>query len=153
MTIIAVPHIIFINNGMRHLANSSSHSVYVIYIELYCEVFDKKKIALSNRWDSLNIMQGVLCTYPNFMRVILISLEVTLMLYNTNTIKQIQQIPIYEKYNLTITEAAQYFNIGEKNLRKIVANDPTADYILTVGNKVLIKRKLFEQFIDETSSI
>lgn len=75
------------------------------------------------------------------------------MLYNTNATKQTQQIPIYEKYNLTITEAAQYFNIGEKNLRKIVANDPTADYILMVGNKVLLKRKLFEKFMDETNSI
>ena len=45
-----------------------------------------------------------------------------------------------EKYNLTIKEAVQYFNIGEKNLRKLVANNPTADYILMVGNKILIKR-------------
>lgn len=60
---------------------------------------------------------------------------------------------VSEKYNLTIKEAAQYFNIGEKNLRKLVANNPTADYILMVGNKILIKRKIFEQFIDETGSI
>lgn len=60
---------------------------------------------------------------------------------------------ISEKYNLTIKEAVQYFNIGEKSIRKIVADNPTAEYILMVGNKVLIKRKLFEQFIDETSSI
>lgn len=26
------------------------------------------------------------------------------------------QIPLYRKFNLTITEAAQYFNIGEKSL-------------------------------------
>ena len=58
-----------------------------------------------------------------------------------------------EKYNLTIKEAVQYFNIGEKNLRKLVANNPTADYILMIGNKILIKRKMFEQFIDETGSI
>ena len=41
---------------------------------------------------------------------------------------------VSEKYNLTIKEAVQYFNIGEKNLRKLVANNPTADYILMVGN-------------------
>lgn len=62
-------------------------------------------------------------------------------------------LTINEKYNLTIKEATQYFNIGEKNLRKLVANNPTADYILMVGNKILIKRKIFEQFIDETGSI
>ncbi len=58
-----------------------------------------------------------------------------------------------EKYNLTIKEAGQYFNIGEKNLRKLETNKPTADYILMVGNKILIKRKIFELFIDETGSI
>lgn len=60
---------------------------------------------------------------------------------------------ISEKYNLTIKEAVEYFNIGEKNIRKIVADNPTAEYILMVGNKVLLKRKLFERFIDETGSI
>lgn len=64
-----------------------------------------------------------------------------------------KSVLINEKYNLTIKEAVQYFNIGEKSIRKIVADNPTAEYILMVGNKVLIKRKLFEQFIDETSSI
>lgn len=58
-----------------------------------------------------------------------------------------------EKYNLTIKEAVQYFNIGEKSIRKLVSDNPTADYILMVGNKILLKRKLFEQFIDETSTI
>ena len=138
---------------MRHIANSSTHSVYVIYIEVYREVFAKNKIALRKSWGSLKIIQGVLFFYPDSIRGILINLEDTSMLYNTNATKQTQQIPIYEKYNLTITEAAQYFNIGEKNLRKIVANDPTADYILMVGNKVLLKRKLFEKFMDETNSI
>lgn len=64
-----------------------------------------------------------------------------------------KSVLINEKYNLTIKEAVEYFNIGEKNLRKLVANNPTADYILMVGNKVLFKRKLLERFIDETSSI
>lgn len=64
-----------------------------------------------------------------------------------------KSIFINEKYNLTIKEAVEYFNIGEKSIRKIVADNPTAEYVLMVGNKVLIKRKLFEQFIDETSSI
>lgn len=70
-----------------------------------------------------------------------------------NVIKRKEEVPVYRKYNLTILEAVQYFNIGEKNLRKIVANNPTADYILMVGNKILLKRELFEKFIDETGSI
>lgn len=67
--------------------------------------------------------------------------------------READYLTINEKYNLTIKEATQYFNIGEKNLRKLVANNPTANYILMVGNKILIKRKIFEQFIDETGSI
>lgn len=67
--------------------------------------------------------------------------------------KQMNTVPLYQKYNLTIKEAVEYFNIGEKSIRRVVADNPTADYILMVGNKVLIKRELFEQFIDETSSI
>lgn len=63
------------------------------------------------------------------------------------------QIPLYRKFNLTITEAAQYFNIGEKSLRRVISDNPTAEYILMVGNKVLLKRELFERFINETSSI
>ena len=63
------------------------------------------------------------------------------------------QIPLYRKFNLTITEAVQYFNIGEKSLRRVISDNPTADYILMVGNKVLLKRELFEKFINETSSI
>jgi len=57
-------------------------------------------------------------------------------------------LAINEKYNLTIKEAVKYFNIGEKNLRRLVSDNPNADYILMVGNKILIKRKIFEQFID-----
>ena len=62
-------------------------------------------------------------------------------------------LAINEKYNLTIKEAVKYFNIGEKNLRRLGSDNPNADYILMVGNKILIKRKIFEQFIDETGSI
>ena len=67
--------------------------------------------------------------------------------------KLMDKVPLYQKYNLTIKESVEYFNIGEKSIRKVVADNPTADYILMVGNKVLIKRELFEKFIDETSSI
>lgn len=62
-------------------------------------------------------------------------------------------VPLWYQYTLTISEACKYFNIGEKNIRKLVSNNPDADYILRVGKKVLIKRRLFEKFIDETESV
>jgi excisionase family DNA binding protein len=64
-----------------------------------------------------------------------------------------ETVPIWEKHCLTVSEAAEYFNIGEKKIRQIIQEQNTADFIINNGVKVLIKRKKFEQFIDETSSI
>lgn len=65
----------------------------------------------------------------------------------------IKEIPLTEKYTLTIKEASSLFRIGQKKLYKLVQDNPTADFILMNGNRVQIKRKLFEQFIDETTAI
>ena len=62
-------------------------------------------------------------------------------------------IPIKDKFCLTIDEAAAYFNIGEKKLRKIVAENLNSDFIIQNGVKYLIKRKRFESFLNETSAI
>lgn len=62
-------------------------------------------------------------------------------------------VPVWHKYSLTITEASNYFNIGEKKLRQMVQENATADFLLNNGVKVLIKRMKFEQFLDETCSI
>lgn len=66
---------------------------------------------------------------------------------------KINEIPIWEKYTLTIEEAALYFRIGQGRLRQIVAENPNADFILTNGNRVQIKRKLFEQYIDMATAV
>lgn len=52
-----------------------------------------------------------------------------------------------EKYCLTIKEAAEYFNIGENKLRELVAS-PDCPFVIFVGTKRLIKRKLFETYLD-----
>lgn len=62
-------------------------------------------------------------------------------------------IPIWEKYTLTLQEAAKYFRIGERKLRQLTMDNPTADYILMNGNRVQIKRKLFEQYIDSATTV
>ena len=64
---------------------------------------------------------------------------------------QLKEIPFWNRYTLSLEEAAKYFRIGENKLREVVAQNPTANYILMNGNRVQIKRKLFEQFIDEAS--
>lgn len=60
-------------------------------------------------------------------------------------------IPLSEKYNLTVPEASQYFNIGQDKLRKILDDNP--DFIMMNGVKVLVKRKKFEKYLDEIFSI
>ena len=62
------------------------------------------------------------------------------------------EVPIYEKSNLTLEEAASYFNIGINKLREISDNDKCA-FVLWVGNKRLIKRKLLEDYLSKTYSI
>lgn len=64
-----------------------------------------------------------------------------------------KSVPVWFKFTLTISEASEYFNIGEKKIRQLVQETPSADFILYNGSKVLIKRAAFEQFINETSSI
>ncbi|MBQ5519872.1 MAG: helix-turn-helix domain-containing protein [Clostridiales bacterium] len=60
---------------------------------------------------------------------------------------------MWEKYTLTIREAARYFNIGEKRLRRIVDENPNADFVVMNGNRVMIKRKIFEKYIDEAGVV
>lgn len=62
-------------------------------------------------------------------------------------------IPIQEKYTLNIPEAAAYYGIGEKKLRQICADHPRETFYLLVGNKLLIKKNLFEDFLSRTTTV
>ena len=62
-------------------------------------------------------------------------------------------IPIWEKYTLSIEETSQLFRIGENKLRSIINADPTREFILWNGNRAQIKRNLFARFIDTTDAI
>ena len=63
------------------------------------------------------------------------------------------QVPIWEKYTLTVEEAAAYFRIGENKLRQLVNEHPNAEYILWNGNRPQIKRIMFGKMIDSINSI
>ena len=62
-------------------------------------------------------------------------------------------VPIWEKYTLTIEEASKYFRIGEKKLRKLAEENPDANWLIMNGNRVQIKRKQFEKVIDSLDVI
>lgn len=58
-------------------------------------------------------------------------------------------IPVWRKYTLSVQEAAEYFRIGDKKLRKLIEEHPEAAFILWNGSRPQIKRRLFEQYVDE----
>lgn len=62
-------------------------------------------------------------------------------------------VPIWEKVNLTLEEAAAYFNIGQNKIREITNSKECEKYTLFVGNKRLIKRKPFEKYLVGVYSI
>lgn len=62
-------------------------------------------------------------------------------------------VPIWERYTLTIEEASKYFRIGEKKLRKIAEENKNSNWVIFNGNRVQIKRKQFEKIIDNLDVI
>ena len=62
-------------------------------------------------------------------------------------------VPLWKKYALNITEASQYFGIGEKKLRGLIEQNLDTGFVLQNGVKYLIKRKQFEEFLDRTNCV
>lgn len=63
-----------------------------------------------------------------------------------------KNVPIWEKSNLTLEEAAAYSGIGINKLRTLTNNE-SCNFVLWVGSKRLIKRKLFDEYIAKAYSI
>ena len=64
-----------------------------------------------------------------------------------------QSVPLWHKLTLTIQEASELSGIGEKKIRQIVRENPSADYVLMNGTKYLIKRKQLEELIESINSL
>ena len=67
---------------------------------------------------------------------------------NTNR----ESVPIWQKSNLTLDEAAAYSGIGINKLRQL-SNTESCKFVLWVGNKRLIKRKKLDEFLEKAYSI
>lgn len=61
-------------------------------------------------------------------------------------------IPIHEKFNLTIEEACQYFNIGRDKMYELTKTEGNR-FALHNGRNILIKRKLLEKYLEQNSYI
>lgn len=57
-----------------------------------------------------------------------------------------------DKYSLTVKEAAAYFSIGIKKMRKL-AEENAGDFAVFSGNKYIIIREKFEQFLCDSYEI
>jgi len=62
------------------------------------------------------------------------------------------QIPVWEKSNLTLEEAAAYSGIGINKLREIT-NEKDCPFVLWNGTKRLIKRKKLDEYLEKVSVI
>lgn len=63
-----------------------------------------------------------------------------------------REVPIWEKSNLTLEEAAAYSGIGTAKLRQLTDED-NCDFVLWNGNKRLIKRRLLDKYLESEFSI
>lgn len=57
------------------------------------------------------------------------------------------EVPIWEKSNLTLEEAAAYFNIGINKLREMTSAKNCV-FVIFNGSKRLIKRRKFEEYLE-----
>lgn len=62
------------------------------------------------------------------------------------------KVPVWEKANLSLEEAAAYFGIGINKLRDM-SNDENCPFVLWNGSKWLIKRKALEKYLESSYSI
>lgn len=65
----------------------------------------------------------------------------------------IKDVPLWERYALTVDQAAAYFGIGTKKIRNMISVYKDSKWYFLNGERVLIKRELFENFLNETQAI
>jgi len=69
----------------------------------------------------------------------------------TNKTKK-AQVPLSERYLLTLEEASIYTGLGQSKLRQI-SNSEDCRFVLWNGSKRMFKRKQLENYLETTYSI
>ncbi len=62
------------------------------------------------------------------------------------------EVPYNERFTLSIKEAALYFHIGIKKMRMLADNN-LGDFAVISGNRYLIIRTKFEEYLCRNSTI
>lgn len=81
----------------------------------------------------------------------------SMKLNNQNTVTEQDgsrknEIPMNQRYTLSLNEAGQYFHIGVKRLRRL-AECNIGNFSVRCGNRYLIVRPKFEEFLINNSFI
>jgi len=63
-----------------------------------------------------------------------------------------KEVPVWEKSNLTLEEAAAYSGIGIHKLREL-SDKEDCEFVLWIGTKRLIKRRKLDEYIERSYSI
>ena len=63
-----------------------------------------------------------------------------------------KEVPIWEKSNLTLEEAAAYSGVGINKLRSL-SDHERCQFVLWIGSKRLIKRRRLDEYLDKAYSI
>lgn len=71
---------------------------------------------------------------------------------NVNENKLRYTVPIWEKTNLTVGEASAYSGIGQNKIREL-SDQNNCPFVLWVGSKRMIKRRLFDDYLEKQYSI
>ena len=91
---------------------------------------------LSSRW-------SIVISHGYIVRTNFITWEIAIMK---------KEVPVWEKSNLTLQEASAYFGVGINKLRELTDNE-NCHFVLWVGSKRLIKRKMFDEYLSKMYSI
>lgn len=62
-------------------------------------------------------------------------------------------LSLANKYGLKISEAAEYFGIGEGTLRALLSAKEMEKYVLKIGNRSIVKRKMLEEYLNTVDII
>lgn len=61
-------------------------------------------------------------------------------------------VPVWERITISLEEAAAYIGIGVRKLRDMT-DKPECNYVIWVGNRRMIKRKKFDEYLESAYSV
>jgi len=71
---------------------------------------------------------------------------------NSSVKKQSYNIPLWNKLNLSVSEASIYSNISTTKIYEMTEK-PDCPFVIWIGNRRIIKRKAFEEYLARQYSI